>query len=301
MTHDVTSLLVKGQNALGLLAGHVMTFTPQFVGLMMIQLEGEGTPLFFSTASAGWLQTTSYVVNDSAWATTINWTKVEAGWSAPSFVPGPQWVPTKPTRYSAKVLPARALQMPLSTVVKEVKPISVRALPGAPTSPSPPPASLSYPAISGDKQQYENHVLRSGNTAPIETIFCWHGFQYALVSPAGDTAFSGQLDSIIGLEIRTNISTTGTLTFGGDGVDGSESTQAAAVLTAVDSMTRASLVSNVAAYMPTDCPTREKRGWMGDALDASEQALYNFDMAAVYRAFMQTIEDDQGPGAQWLS
>lgn len=29
-------------------------------------------------------------------------------------------------------------------------------------------------------------------------------------------------------------------------------------------------------YMPTDCPTREKHGWMGDALDASEEALWNF-------------------------
>jgi hypothetical protein len=31
-------------------------------------------------------------------------------------------------------------------------------------------------------------------------------------------------------------------------------------------------------------------GWLGDALDASEQALYNFDMAAVHEAYLQTIE-----------
>merc|ERR1712151_161424 len=47
--------------------------------------------------------------------------------------------------------------------------------------------------------------------------------------------------------------------------------------------------------MPTDCPTREKHGWMGDALDASEQALYNFDMRAVHESFMQTVADNQGP------
>jgi alpha-L-rhamnosidase len=60
-------------------------------------------------------------------------------------------------------------------------------------------------------------------------------------------------------------------------------------------MTRASQLSNVAAYMMTDCPTREKHGWMGDALDGSEQALFNFDIAAVHSAFMQTVEDNQGP------
>lgn len=34
---------------------------------------------------------------------------------------------------------------------------------------------------------------------------------------------------------------------------------------------------------------------MGDALDASEQAMYNFDTMAVHTAFMQSIEDNQGP------
>ena len=36
-------------------------------------------------------------------------------------------------------------------------------------------------------------------------------------------------------------------------------------------------------------------GWMGDALDASEQALYNFEMNPVHEAFFQTIEDNQDP------
>lgn len=36
-------------------------------------------------------------------------------------------------------------------------------------------------------------------------------------------------------------------------------------------------------------------GWMGDALDASEQALYNFQIDPVHEAFFQTIEDNQDP------
>lgn len=36
-------------------------------------------------------------------------------------------------------------------------------------------------------------------------------------------------------------------------------------------------------------------GWMGDALDASEQALYNFEVGPVHEAFFQTIEDNQNP------
>jgi hypothetical protein len=33
---------------------------------------------------------------------------------------------------------------------------------------------------------------------------------------------------------------------------------------------------------------------MGDALDASEQALYNFDTLSMHTQFMQMIEDNQG-------
>ena len=34
---------------------------------------------------------------------------------------------------------------------------------------------------------------------------------------------------------------------------------------------------------------------MADALDASEQALYNFAIGPVHEAFFQTIEDNQDP------
>jgi alpha-L-rhamnosidase len=41
---------------------------------------------------------------------------------------------------------------------------------------------------------------------------------------------------------------------------------------------------------------REKHGWLGDALDASEQALYNFNTLAVHTNFLSLIEESQGPG-----
>jgi hypothetical protein len=50
-----------------------------------------------------------------------------------------------------------------------------------------------------------------------------------------------------------------------------EAERAAAIFSGVDRMTRTSHAANVAAYMPTDCPTREKHGWLGDALDASDE------------------------------
>ena len=47
------------------------------------------------------------------------------------------------------------------------------------------------------------------------------------VTPTGKTGFKGGLNDIVGLEIHTNMTATGTLSFGGDGVAGSEAEQAA--------------------------------------------------------------------------
>jgi len=71
---------------------------------------------------------------------------------------------------------------------------------------------------------------------------------------SGTTGFSGELDAITALEIRTNLSETGTLRFGGHD---EASQRAARVFQGVDRMTRNSHLANVAAYLPTDCPTRE--------------------------------------------
>ncbi|MES2627873.1 MAG: family 78 glycoside hydrolase catalytic domain [Bacteroidota bacterium] len=49
--------------------------------------------------------------------------------------------------------------------------------------------------------------------------------------------------------------------------------------------TNNSYLSNLMGY-PTDCPQREKNGWTGDAHIASETGLYNFDAQTVYEKWM---------------
>lgn len=43
----------------------------------------------------------------------------------------------------------------------------------------------------------------------------------------------------------------------------------------------------------TDCPQRERRGWLGDAHMSSNEAALNYDMQAQHRAFVRNIRDDQ--------
>jgi hypothetical protein len=104
-----------------------------------------------------------------------------------------------------------------------------------------------YPVISGPTEQFENHVLRAGAEQSLETMFCWHGFQFVRVSSNnGTTGFAGGLHDIVGLAIHTNMTATGKLTF--------DDSPAGQVLAGVNEMTLQSQRTNVAAYIPTDCP-----------------------------------------------
>ena len=58
--------------------------------------------------------------------------------------------------------------------------------------------------------------------------------------------------------------------------------------------TRAAYLSNFVGY-PTDCPHREKNGWTGDAHLAIEMALYNFDAITAYEQWMSAHRDEQQP------
>jgi hypothetical protein len=52
----------------------------------------------------------------------------------------------------------------------------------------------------------------------------------------------------------------------------------ATILNGIHDITVRSALSNFMST-PTDCPSREKRGWTGDGQAAAETLIYNFDMS----------------------
>lgn len=58
--------------------------------------------------------------------------------------------------------------------------------------------------------------------------------------------------------------------------------------------TNNSYLSNLFGY-PTDCPQREKNGWTGDAHLAMETGLYSFDGITVYEKWLADHRDEQQP------
>ena len=59
-------------------------------------------------------------------------------------------------------------------------------------------------------------------------------------------------------------------------------------------ITNNAYLSNLMGY-PTDCPQREKNGWTGDAHLAIETALYNYDGITVYEKWLADHRDEQQP------
>ena len=58
-----------------------------------------------------------------------------------------------------------------------------------------------------------------------------------------------------------------------------------------------SYISNFLGY-PTDCPHREKNGWTGDAHLAAETGLYNFHSAPAYAKWLNDLKDEQRPSGE---
>lgn len=68
-----------------------------------------------------------------------------------------------------------------------------------------------------------------------------------------------------------------------------------AILNEIQAAVQQTQLSNLHS-IPTDCPTREKRGWMGDAQVSSPEAALNFDMRSLYANFLRTMGDTQAVG-----
>ena len=66
----------------------------------------------------------------------------------------------------------------------------------------------------------------------------------------------------------------------------------ASVLAAVQSMTLWGTRGNWFS-VPSDCPTREKRGWMGDGASSVGQAARNFFWPSAYASWLRSMRDDQ--------
>ena len=124
----------------------------------------------------------------------------------------------------------------------------------------------------------DTYVLKGRGIETFEPHFTYHGFRYVEV-----TGFPGSpgLGAVTGIAANTALPETADLT-----------TSSAAVNRLWENIRwtqRANLYS-----VPTDCPQRDERmGWMGDAQVFWRTASYNMDMAAFGEKWLADVRDGQ--------
>ena len=106
--------------------------------------------------------------------------------------------------------------------------------------------------------------------------FTYHGFRYVKVTKTGEATVT----AIRARFVHTAFDKAGT-------IETSDKS-----FTALQAATERSYLSNFVG-IPTDCPHREKNGWTGDAQLAMETGLWNFDGKNSYEHFLQMLLDAQ--------
>ncbi len=128
-------------------------------------------------------------------------------------------------------------------------------------------------------EQVDTYICRGTTQETWEPRFTYHGFRYVEVTgvPAGSRP-----PQLIGIVVHTDVESAGGFTCSDPMLN---RIHAAAVWT---------LVSNLHGH-PTDCPARERCGWLGDAHGSAEMAAMNFDMSGFWSKYIDDIE------AGWVS
>eukprot|EP01121_Diplochlamys_sp_Union-15-3_P007144 TRINITY_DN1797_c0_g1_i1.p1 TRINITY_DN1797_c0_g1~~TRINITY_DN1797_c0_g1_i1.p1 ORF type:complete len:940 (-),score=210.90 TRINITY_DN1797_c0_g1_i1:27-2846(-) len=125
--------------------------------------------------------------------------------------------------------------------------------------------------------EIDTYILKGEGIEVYKPRFTYHGFQYVAL-----TGYPGvpDLDTLKAYFIHTALPETGEIVFSNK------------LLNQIQHITRFASLSNF-MNIPTDCPQRERRGWLGDAQLSAETTIHNFDMSAAYTNFIRNIQDEQ--------
>ena len=127
------------------------------------------------------------------------------------------------------------------------------------------------------KFQTDTYILKGDGEETFEPKFNYHGFQYVQIE---DWPGKPELSDIKGCFLHTAFEQTGTFKCSND------------LFNKIQECTLRSYRSNF-HHFPTDCPHREKNGWMADAHLSAELGYRNFNPASAYAKWMDDIKDEQ--------
>ncbi len=134
-------------------------------------------------------------------------------------------------------------------------------------------------AYTKGRFQTDEYILKGAGVEVWEPRFCYHAFRYVEVTGLAGTPTTNTLQ---GRVVYSSVAPAGTFLCSNT------------LLNRIQDACVWTLISNLHS-IPQDCPHREKQGWMADGLSAAPQAMFNFDMEAFYRKWIEDMRDAQNP------
>ncbi len=144
-----------------------------------------------------------------------------------------------------------------------------------------PDGTLSNHLSSHTHGRYQTgELILAGNGEEVyEPRFTYHGFQYVQVE--GLTR-KPALSDLVGVAVHTALE------------PAAEFACSHEWLNALHRMCRRTYLNNLHS-IPTDCPQREKMGWLADGAVASDMAMWAFDAATFYTKWTEDLRDAAAP------
>ncbi len=303
-TYDITTLLKKGDNTLGVILGNGWFFqherledTAYTYGrprlIARFEFESPGGKKETVASDTTWKTSVGPIIHNGIYTGEIYDARLEQpGWNRTGFN-DKEWVP-------AVIMKAPDGQLmgqiaPPDRKVREVRPVSCTRLndtlyrydlgemisgwarlkvKGAAGS----QIILKFIEEMGPQYgQTDTYILKGQGTETWEPRFTWHGFRYveAVSSLPLDTS------SLTGIVINTDVPQTGLFTCSN------------MLFNRINENFIRTQQGNMHGGVPSDCPHRERRGYTGDGQIAAPAAICNFDMSAFYTKWIGDMADGQ--------
>ena len=126
--------------------------------------------------------------------------------------------------------------------------------------------------------QTEHYTLKGEGVEVWHSRFTYHGFRYVSVEISG----KAEVFSLTAQLIYSDFAEVGDFSCSDE------------IINKLEACTKWSYKNNMVG-IPTDCPHREKNGWINDHQLATATGLFNYDSKELYREWLGTVRDCQRP------
>lgn len=120
-------------------------------------------------------------------------------------------------------------------------------------------------------------ILSGKGREVFESRFCYHGFQYVQVE---GLVKEPKIDDLVGVRVHTLPEKAGEFSCSNDRIN------------LLQTLFLRTYLNNLHS-IPTDCPQREKMGWMDDGCVCEELGIYNYHAAQFYTKWFHDMVDAQ--------